>query len=132
MLFITLKWKAFVKGTSPFIFFKPKSMFEINVSISSTNWNFKFSTHDVFFNINMNMCLSFESEWSTFDMQKGHWNWKAMSIPKFWILFTNKKALDLQEILVVENLKVMKPIAKSIIQTTMCQWWLVKVAKMQF
>ncbi len=46
-------------------------MFETNVLISVTKKNSKISTHVALFIINMNMCLNFESEWSTFDMQKG-------------------------------------------------------------
>ncbi len=46
-------------------------MFETNVPISITKKNSKISTHAALFIINMNMCLNFESEWSTFDMQKG-------------------------------------------------------------
>jgi len=82
-------------------------MFEINVTISNTNWNSKISTHAVVKNINLNMCLNFESEWSTFDMQKGRF--KLKSSVHFGVLshFWKQKDSDLQEIVVIETLKVM-------------------------
>jgi hypothetical protein len=47
-----------------------KNMFETNVPISITKKNSKISTHVALFIINMNICPNFESEWSTFYMQK--------------------------------------------------------------
>jgi hypothetical protein len=58
-------------------------MFEANVPIPITKKNSDISTHVAFFNINTNMCLNFESEWSTFDMHKGHLKLKKMSILEF-------------------------------------------------